>query len=414
MKRHLRRSILLLICIFSALFLGVLNQSLDPNPSGKEGYYYNDFQSPQASAPFPLSLNVKNESSYVYDTQPQNFSISLNAGTFLVLVEPNDLNDIDIVVQVAIDSNFNTILNYTDDNGNAESERCLIQLTSLTTVYIQVSCKVNDDWFDILVSDNLEEGYNVLYLDNQDIFRFVNPGDSITYYIDLQEGDYEVTASVPFQDTILNVSLHPLLKTFVATSDNSGVGGSEKIKFHLNDTQTVFIRVGIKTGGSGQFVNIIVTEYETSSSTENEAQEKDNDTPLNDSFLLILFILILSAVGISIPTLYIINSRKKDVDKKSEKKDMKKEELLPELVSRKIQEIIVSRNAPERMAESKGHFISLMSPKFLAIVDKFDWEDQDKADFIREMSALPPERRREILKEMVLKSKSSNTSEGMI
>lgn len=414
MKRHLRRSILLLICIFSALFLGVLNQSLDPNPSGKEGYYYNDFQSPQASAPFPLSLNVKNESSTVSDTAPQNFTVSLNSGVYVVLVELDAFNSIDIILRVATDPNFNTVINYIDNAGIEGNERCIVRLTSSDIIYIQVISKSNWDDFSIIVSDNLGVGYNVLYLDNQDIFGYIDPDDSLSYYIDLQEGDYEVTASVTFLDIILNISLNPLLKTFIATSDNSGVSGSEKIQFHLNNSQTVFIKVTTKAGTFSQYVNIIVTEYTGSSTTDNDEKDKNNDTPFDDSFLFFLIIIILSAIGITIPTLYIINSRKKEGDKKSAKKEKKTHNKIPHLVSFEVQEIILSRSAPERMAESKGHFISLMSPKFLAIVDKFDWEAQDKAAFIREMSALPPERRREILKEMVLKSKSSNTSEGMI
>ena len=67
-------------------------------------------------------------------------------------------------------------------------------------------------------------------------------------------------------------------------------------------------------------------------------------------------------------------------------------------------QIFKEENALEKISELNDMNLTAISNDFMEIIDQFDWEEDDKEEFIKEMLALTPKERKAILNEMKEKS----------
>jgi hypothetical protein len=67
-------------------------------------------------------------------------------------------------------------------------------------------------------------------------------------------------------------------------------------------------------------------------------------------------------------------------------------------------QIFEEENALEKISELNDMNLTAISNDFMEIIDQFDWEEDDKEEFIKEMLALTPKERKAILNEMKEKS----------
>ena len=67
-------------------------------------------------------------------------------------------------------------------------------------------------------------------------------------------------------------------------------------------------------------------------------------------------------------------------------------------------QIFKEENALEKISELNDMNLTAISNDFMEIIDQFDWEEDDKEEFIKEMLALTPKERKAILDEMKEKS----------
>ncbi len=158
--------------------------------------------------------------------------------------------------------------------------------------------------------------------------------------------------------------------------------------------------------------------------------EMDEDVPDDVPFWVfimdnLLIIIILSAIGVSVPTVYVVISRKKEKANKiqitKKKVDFNK---LPKKVKQEAYTLYLEKKALEKRkalvkrtwkpaksfdmeeitftspADLNNARVTTLSEDFLDRINQFKWEPKEKEEFINEMLALTPDKREQILDKM--------------
>jgi len=77
----------------------------------------------------------------------------------------------------------------------------------------------------------------------------------------------------------------------------------------------------------------------------------------------------------------------------------------------KLHSLFDGENIIEKISEPRGINVTLLSEDFFKKLEELDWDEIDKQEFIKEMLALTPEKRENILEEMIEKSRMERNSE---
>ncbi|MFW9824257.1 MAG: hypothetical protein ACFFE4_15045 [Candidatus Thorarchaeota archaeon] len=127
--------------------------------------------------------------------------------------------------------------------------------------------------------------------------------------------------------------------------------------------------------------------------------------------VIIAWLLIVGAVSVSlIYSVYHFGTNHQPQKKIKKEREEHFKEFFEEDVTNEIYketsplQIFFEENAIERLIEVRHLNITVVPEEFYDIVNSFEWEGNEKNEFIREMLALKPEERKLILDEMITKS----------
>ena len=84
---------------------------------------------------------------------------------------------------------------------------------------------------------------------------------------------------------------------------------------------------------------------------------------------------------------------------------LKKTDLKKIIDNKRIKDLFTGENAVEKLSMATEISLTILSEDFIEKIDQFEWDKEDKIDFISDMRFFTPERRKNILKEMLEKSK---------
>ncbi len=146
---------------------------------------------------------------------------------------------------------------------------------------------------------------------------------------------------------------------------------------------------------------------------DDDGEDDDDDDGVDDdgeddeqgiSILYILILMLILSASVAIVFYYYFKKKKSDDDRKSQAAKMFNESTEDYLfdpgrkyeILRKFDEI----EDITELSQIIGTNLTALSQKFLDKVNKFDWDYDEKKEFIKEMLTLTPEERERILKEM--------------
>ena len=196
------------------------------------------------------------ESQYVRAGEPKDYSMNLDDDKYLIWVEAK--SNIDYILDVATNAEFNQTIDHMDENGNEQDERCIIDLDTAQVIYVRVSCAIESGHFNLIVTDNIHKGYTELTL-NTEIGGNLREEDYNIYYIEVQPGTINIRVTTSWDmDLELKIYDDPLLEDKIAKSDNPGMQADESVDVVIEKEDIIYIKVTC-LGGSG-FYDIVVTQ----------------------------------------------------------------------------------------------------------------------------------------------------------
>ncbi len=393
--------LLIFLFVFSSL-------SILPNHTSISYKNFNNVNSEpnsvKNSAITPLTLKTEETLQDLSAAEPQNYSINLNPGQYLVWVELN-ANEINVMIQISNNSLFTDIIITTDKYGECDDERTIFTVNSTTsTFYIRVSCPSGSGLFDIIVTDFLTEGYTEFDLGTSYQSISIIGTTTIEYFTTLTSGNYEIKIYVQTSLGPLSVGVSDdlLFNNIIGSGNPSGPFAIETISLTLTIATTIYIRVRDPNANSVIDLTVLSVSDPSGNDDDDSSDDTNELSPFENPILLI--ILIASVVGVSIPSLYIIRSRQKKAKQFTPQKKRLQRITSIYIDNSKLVKICTGPPALERVQESKS-LITTISAEFLEAIKQFEWDENDKRDFLKEMLALSPKRRFEILNEMIQKPK---------
>lgn len=184
----------------------------------------------------------------------EDFYISLNFGEYLIHVqeEQKQIMDLDLVLTLAYDELFSNIIATVDGHGSDIGfERYIISIFSLTTVYIRVSCNANNGWFNIVVSDNMNEGFVRLDVDSGICGVppcYLYPNEYEYYYCVIPPGEVQLTVKPDNMNTEVILYSDPLVQNVY--TEVEALGSVKTINFGFTESTIVYLKVFLKSVSS--------------------------------------------------------------------------------------------------------------------------------------------------------------------
>ncbi|MFX1281640.1 MAG: hypothetical protein ACFFA3_19980 [Promethearchaeota archaeon] len=166
-----------------------------------------------------------------------------------------------------------------------------------------------------------------------------------------------------------NATVDGILSQVIASSLESDDNGSDDQRIYLNYKQGAIIQHDPKIGIESILRSKLLT-----------------NPPLN--IIFILLIIVVGSVSVSVPVYYYIHEHKRSAYPKRTHR--------PEIKEKKISRTDLS--------ELEHAEVTALSEKFYNVVNQFEWDINEKEQFLNEMFSLSPKERDKIINEMIEKS----------
>ncbi len=207
--------------------------------------------------------------------------------------------------------------------------------------------------------------------------------------------------------------LSPILISFSLEFDRSYHKNEDKLDKYGDNIALIKIQ--------NSFDNIINQDDDDDDGVVNDEDEDDGDDNEDDENkaqenLTYLFYILLTGGSAIVVTAYSIHKYKKwNLGRLARKeREIESQKLIePSKSTEEILEdfkykssylkIFEEENALEKISQLGDMNITTISEEFFEIIDKFEWEKEEKVLFIKEMLALPPSERDAILNNMMIK-----------
>ncbi|MFX0030873.1 MAG: hypothetical protein ACFE8B_16790, partial [Candidatus Hermodarchaeota archaeon] len=167
-----------------------------------------------------------------------------------------------------------------------------------------------------------------------------------------------------------NATVDGSLSQVIASSLEFEDNGSDDQRIYLNYEQGAIIHHDPKIGIEGILRSRILTRF-----------------PLN--IIFILLIIVVGSVSVTVPIYYYIHSHKQPAPPKKTHEP-------------KIKEKKITRTD---LSELKNVAVTALSENFYDVINQFEWDLNEKEEFLNEILSLTPAEREAIINEMIEKSK---------
>lgn len=227
----------------------------------------------------PLTLDTELSNQAFAEDDLDLFYVSLNPGKYLILTEISS-SDVDMIIEVATDYNFDSTLQSANYFGTEGFERCIVELSAPKTIYIRVTGGTYQH-YSIVVTSDINEGFTPLELDYQLGSPRLDQNEYTVYAIDLSAGTFEFKVATDDEmDLHVLVYDDPLLQSEpIRDIDDSAYSADEIFGIIVHQNTTIYVKV-ISKAGDGYFT-ILVTK---SASNSISSSTSPTSTTSSDSF----------------------------------------------------------------------------------------------------------------------------------